>query len=97
MPTTKPKDLRPVLRAGCLAYWDSMSGPIPCKVISITGKSGPASSDQAVSFKITAHRGPYKRGEVFCDVWALHVVPRGALKQRRLGARITYYTVEVQP
>lgn len=94
MPATK--DLRPVLRAGCFAHWDSMSGAIPCRVISITGKSGVPSSEQSVIIKLTAHRGPYKRGEVFCDVWALHVVPRGALKQRRLGARITYYTVEVQ-
>jgi hypothetical protein len=86
--------VRPVLRAGSLAYWDSMSGMIPCKVTAIEGKSGAASSDQTVAFRLTADRGAYKRGERF-ECWALHVVPRDAYFKRRHGARIGYYTVEV--
>ena len=87
-------DLRPVLRSGDRAYWDTFAGMIPVKVLSISGESGAAGSKQNVKFKLTGERGPYKRGEIH-ESWALHVVPRGAYFPRRYGARIGYYTVEV--
>lgn len=88
-------DIRPTLRVGCLAYYDSLSGLIPCKVLSISGENGHASSEQDVTVKLTANRKAYKRGEVITQS-ALWVIPRDAIFKRRYGARIGYYTVEVQ-
>lgn len=87
------KDVRPVLRTGDLAYYDSMSGMIPCKVLSIRGESGAASSQSSARIKTTAARGGWSRGTEF-DTWTLHVVPRKAFHPRKYGARISYYTVE---
>lgn len=89
-----PPNKRPVLKTGELAYWDSVRGMVPCKVTKITGKSGPAGSDQQVYAKLTAARSPYKRGELVSG-WGLHFVPRAAYFRRRLGSRIGYYTVTV--
>ena len=76
------------LTNGSLAYYDCFAGLIPCKVLSITGTSGMCGSDQQVTFKLTASRGAYKRGEVL-NSWGLHVVPRGAVR----GNRIRSYQV----
>ena len=88
------QDLRPVLRVGDLAYYDSITGMIPCKVISLRGESGPASSESSALVKTTAARNGWPRGTEF-DAWTLRVVPRAAYLRRRHGARIGYYTVEV--
>lgn len=88
------QDLRPVLRVGDLAYYDSMVGMIPCRVMSIRGESGPASSQSSALVKTTAPRNGWPRGTEF-DSWTLRVVPRAAYFRRRYGARIGYYTVEV--
>ncbi len=89
------KDLRPVLRVGDLAYYDSMVGMIPCRVMAIRGESGPASSASSALVKTTAARNGWPRGTMF-DTWTLHVVPRAAYFRRRYDARIGYYTVEAQ-
>jgi len=81
------------LKAGALAYFDSFVGLVPCKVLSIKGESGRANSAQEVTFKITASRGPYKRGEIMRRS-ALWVVPRGAVRRRKHGAVILPYSVE---
>jgi hypothetical protein len=86
-------DIRPVLRAGDLAYYDSTAGMIPCRVISIRGASGAAGSQSSALVKTTAVRDGWPRGTKF-DTWTLHVVPRKAYFPRRYGARIGYYTVE---
>lgn len=94
----KTKDVRPVLRAGSLAYFDShLNGPMPCKVLAILGESG-APSMQTVRIKLTAARpgSGYARGDVLHE-HAMRVIPRGALFKRRYGARIGYYTVEAAP
>ena len=88
------QDWRPILRVGDLAYYDSTIGMIPCKVISLRGSSGPASSESSALVKTTAARNGWPRGTEF-DTWTLHVVPRAAYFPRRHGARIGYYTVEV--
>jgi hypothetical protein len=88
-------DIRPVLRAGDLAYYDSMTGMIPCRVVSIRGKSGAPGSESSALVKTTAKRNGWPVGTQF-DTWTLHVVPRAAFFRRRPGARIGYYTVEVQ-
>jgi len=88
-------DIRPVLRTGALAHWDSFTaGCIPCKVLAVTGEGGAPSTAAECVVRLTASRGVYKRGEVLRNQGALHVIPRGALFQRDYGARIRYYTVE---
>jgi len=89
------KDLRPVLRVGDLAYYDSMQGMIPCRVLGLRGESGAAGSQSSARVKTTAVRNGWPRGTEF-DTWTLHVVPRGAYFPRRYGAKIGFYTVEVQ-
>jgi hypothetical protein len=87
-------DVRSVLRSGMTALFDSMAGMIPVKVLSITGESGAPSSRQEVKARVTRDTGGYKKGEVLSE-WGLRIVPRAAFSARRHGARITYYTVEV--
>ena len=81
------------LKAGALAYFDSFVGLVPCKVLSIKGESGRANSAQEVTFKITASRGPYKRGEIMRRS-ALWVAPRDAIKWSKYGVSIRPYSVE---
>jgi hypothetical protein len=87
------KDIRPVLRAGALAHVELYPYTIPCKVLSVCGTSGAPAGTNAATVRLTATRGPWKKGEIR-NAWGCRVIPRGALKQRRMGARITYYTVE---
>jgi hypothetical protein len=57
------------LTAGCLAYLDSFSGLIPCRVLSV-GQTG-------VNVKITARKAKvYRRGERIYGVSSLRVVSR---------------------
>lgn len=86
------KDTNTVLKVGCLAFFDSFSGLVPCKVTAIIARE-PYSAE--VRFTLTGSRGPYKRGEkqtgsVSC------VVPRGAIFKRRGSPhqRIGRYTVD---
>ena len=73
------------LTTGCLAYFDSFAGLVPCWIMSITGPIGAPSTAQRVTVKFTAKRGPYKRGEVY-ETSGLHVCPRGAA---RFGKHVT--------
>lgn len=82
------------LKAGELAYFDSSSGLVPCKVLSIKGKSAKcARSDQMVTLKLTAARGPYKRGEIL-QTPAFWAVPRDAIRRTKYSTRIAAYAVE---
>jgi len=81
------------LKADGAAYYDSFVGLIPCKVLSIRGKSGQATSKQEVTFRVTASLGPYRRGEILVRD-ALSVVPRAAVKRRKHGVVILPYSVE---
>lgn len=98
----------PILRAGALAYYNSLSGMIPCKVLSVrpnvlvaTGEPAPdcdgePSSKQMVIAVVTAAHGPWKRGDKV-EGWGLRIVPRGAYRRpglRRIHGRIGPYTVE---
>ncbi|HKU17677.1 MAG TPA: hypothetical protein VJP80_00210 [Candidatus Saccharimonadales bacterium] len=92
--TSKPTDVRPVLRVGDLAYYDGLYGIRPCKVMAITGNTGAPSSDQCVTIRFTATCSGWRRGdEMRC--FGFRVIPRAAYFKRRYGARIGYYTVEV--
>jgi len=69
------------LSQGCLAYFDSASGLVPCKVLRILGRSGIASTAQKVFVLLTASREGYARGgTVKTD--GLHVFPRKAVDRR---------------
>jgi len=67
------------LTTGCLAYFDSFAGLVPCWITSITGPTGTPSTAQRVTVKFTAKRGPYKRGEIL-ETSGLHVCPRSAAR-----------------
>ena len=83
-----------ILKSGSLAYVDTFSGMIPCKVLGIRGISGIASSEQDVDVILTATRGAYKKGERL--TWRGHkVVPRRAARFRKYGTRILQYHVQI--
>jgi hypothetical protein len=83
------------LKTGMLAYFDSFTGLIPCKVVSITGKSGISASSQTVTLQTTAKRSVYDSGETIVTS-GLRAVPRDAVRHSRFsGARIRPYAVEV--
>lgn len=94
MNTSTQQDTRPILRVGNLAYYDGITCMIPCKVLTIEGSSGAASSEQSVLIKTTAKRIGFPKGTLF-NTLGHNVVPRAAYFKRRYGARIGYYTVEV--
>ena len=70
-------------KTNTLAYFDSFSGLIPCKVIDI--KESPGLGN--IRIKLTAGRGAYRRGEVLESTW-IHVVPRSHVRMSKYGARI---------
>jgi hypothetical protein len=78
---------------GSLAYFDSFSGLIPCKVLEISDKLKSDSkfagktSDCIISVKLTANRRAYKRGEIIKSD-ALKIIPRQHISRRKYGARI---------
>lgn len=73
---------------GNLAFYDTFSGLIPCKVISVSDNPGfpenlrGASSDCKITFRLTANRGAYKRGETL-ESDALKVIPRPFIIRRK--------------
>lgn len=76
-----------------LAYFDSFSGLIPCKVLDINDKlindekfSG-KTSECIISVKLTTNRGAYNRGEII-ESNALKIIPRTHIAFRKYGMRI---------
>jgi hypothetical protein len=71
-----------------LAYYDTFSGMIPCKVIAIdTDKSfdydkGIPTSDK-ITVKLTANCQAYKRGEIITDN-SMHIIPRESVRCNRI-------------
>lgn len=79
----------PVHRAGESAYLDSArSGLVPCKVTQVQ-KSAETGS-LVVTARITAARGPYKRGETI-TFYASMIIPRTAVHYRGGIPRIRSY------
>jgi hypothetical protein len=78
------------LTTGCLAYYDTFAGLVPCWIVSINGPIGTPSTAQTVTIKLTARRGAYKRGEVL-ETNGLHVCPRGALRRGKYHTTIKPY------
>ena len=76
-----------------LAYFDSFSGLIPCRVKSISdplsdveGLKGKTTSC-LLSVTLTASRGAYKKGEDI-ESNAIRVIPRSNVRKSKYGARI---------
>ena len=72
-------------RAGELAYWDTFAGLVPCKVLAIVQDGKTLTLNARI--RLTADRGPYKRGEITL-VRASHVAPRSSIRKRKHGTRI---------
>lgn len=72
-------------KAGELAYYDTFSGTIPCKVISVyPDKYGCT----RITIKITADRKSYHKGEIIKNIFAHDIVPRKSLIVRSGQYRI---------
>ena len=87
------------LKTGSKAFFDSYSGLIPCVVLAV--KAGPrgygGEMESWVTFKLTAERHGYKKGEVL-SFSAGMVVPRKAVYRSRQACgqyRIRAYHVQV--
>lgn len=63
------------LKIGCLAYYDSFNGLIPCKVTAINIDTVPA----MVKFRVSAQRRSFRKGEKLIAP-INHVVPRDAVR-----------------
>lgn len=80
-----------VYRAGALAYLDAGPGAglIPCRVVSVDQPgSGNRATAGRLTVKLTAARGPYKRGETLTGERAYAVVPRPCAYWRNRARRI---------
>lgn len=71
-----------------LAYVDSFSGLVPCRIITVDDWKD-SSSEARVTF--TATRGPYKQGEESTFLLR-RVVPRSAIVRRKYSTRILPYS-----
>ena len=74
---------------GTLAYLDTFAGLVPCIVVGIDGEScgRRATGEKVLTVRLTASRGPYKRGEVSREI-AADVPPRDCVRRRRFGAAV---------
>lgn len=80
-----------IYRAGELAYYDTFSGLIPCKVIEvILWGSGKTIQSGKVKIKLTADRQAYKRGEIL-EVTADNVIPRNHIRTSSGKYKINVY------
>jgi hypothetical protein len=81
--TFEPK----VYRAGILAYVDTFSGLVPCKVLRVIEPCTLSVTSGRIEVKLTATRGAYKRGEVLIET-GQDVVPRERVYVRAYQQRI---------
>jgi len=82
------------LKTGSKAFFDSYSGLIPCVVLAV--KSNPRDygvMDAMVTFKLTAERHGYKKGETLTFSAGM-VVPRKAVHVRSGQYRVRAYDVQ---
>lgn len=71
-----------------LAYWDSLSGLVPCRILAV-GDWTDGSSQARV--KLTGSKGPYKRGELH-TLYLRRVVPRTAIRRTKYATYIRPYS-----
>jgi hypothetical protein len=67
--------------APALAYYDTFSGLVPCRVISVD-EAG------ALTIRLTANRGAYQRGETIQALPQRSVAPRDRIRRRRFSTSI---------
>ena len=80
------------LRVGDLAYLDTMSGLVACRVLRIWHRDGAhkvgnyvPSSDVLCKVQITATKARYvRRGEIADEISSLRVVPRKSIRRGRI-------------
>lgn len=79
-----------VLKTGVSAYYDSLSGMVPCKVLSI----GPTRFSEmlTVSAVVTRATRTYPRGTII-NSFAHWFFPRNALLRRKYRFRVAPHTV----
>lgn len=80
-----------VYRAGALAFLDAGPGAglVPVKVVAVdVPGSGNRATEGRITVKVTATRGPYKRGETLTGERAYAVVPRSCARWRDRQLRI---------
>ena len=91
----------PILKTGSLAYWDTFSGLVPCKVMHIAHPPTPPlfdllqggiSTSIKVTILITQDHGPYRKGELFEEP-APSVVPREAIRRHQYSQTISRYEI----
>lgn len=68
-------------RVGELAYFDSVHGMLPCKVIDVLEEGkGSILNRGLIQIKFTAHRPGYKKGDTYLTS-ASNVIPRDHYKR----------------
>lgn len=84
-------DVRPTLRQGCKAYYDSIAGGMVKVIVLSVNKR--ETHDEVVARVTDRQNRLYACGSILTGStnW---FVPRKAYNPRRPGARITYYQVE---
>ncbi|MEX3984085.1 hypothetical protein AB4Y45_34590 [Paraburkholderia sp. EG287A] len=88
--------LLPALEQSKSAYYDSLIGPIPCKIDSITSTEPQdlrPSSRQQVTATVTKEVRGYKKGAKLTG-WGLDFFPRAALRRTRYCSYIKPYQVQ---
>lgn len=68
----------PQHKIGELAYFDSMTGLVPCKTIGLADTA----LGKLISIKVTANTRLYKRGETL-EFSEGHIVPRCNIRRRK--------------
>ena len=90
------------LKTGALAYFDCFSGLVPVSVLSVTAPKerpvfdlgrGQARISVKVTCKVTAERGPYKKGAII-DSNSFDVMPRGAIRKHMFSSTVDTYAVQ---
>ena len=77
------------LKSGALAWYESLQGWLPCKVLAMPDRDH-------ITVRFTTDHRPFKRGSEFTTT-ILHVVPRNSLHSRGsygLSKWISRFTVE---
>lgn len=92
----------PVLRVGDLAYLDTFSGLVPCKVREFTDlrrvsretRVIPATSAVNVIVRVTADRPGYRRGE-FVESSSLWTPPRAAIRRMKYQTKVRSFWIDL--
>lgn len=79
------------LKSGCLAFIDSFTGLVPCKVLRVYHYSDV--TGYRVDVEVTANRLGYPRGKIE-TFDSFFIVPRKATRKLKYGHRILPYEIQ---